>query len=64
MERADTLAYATWVGSPDFFNEEVGSRLAQLLPEQMQAVGQRLLVHDEALTLQYANNCEGLIANC
>ncbi|MEM7361614.1 MAG: pitrilysin family protein, partial [Bacteroidota bacterium] len=54
LERADTLAYATWIDNPNFFNEEVGTRLAELSPEEMQAVGKRLLTHDKAITLQYA----------
>lgn len=63
FDRADTLAYATWVKSPDFFNQEVGSRLGSLLPEEMQAVGKRFLQHDDAVRLYYKKNDFGSVAS-
>ena len=53
FDRADTLAWATWVQSPDFFNQEVGSRLATIQPEEVQKVGKHLLCQEEGIVLCY-----------
>ena len=54
FDRADTLAMATWVEAPDFFNHEIGARLPKLAFKDMQHIGKRFLRSEDAIVLCYA----------
>ena len=53
FDRADTLALATWVDNPDFFNEEVGKRLTEISPTTLQNIAKKYLQPKDKIVLRY-----------
>lgn len=53
FDKADSLAYATLVHDPDFFNQEVGHRLEELQPAEMQKTGLQWLNSKNGVVLYY-----------
>ena len=54
FDRADTLAFSTWVESPNFFNIEISNRLHALEAKKMQEDAIKYLQKKEAIVLSYS----------
>ena len=53
LDRADSLAWSTWLGSPSFFGDECGGRLGVLGVDEVCDLGRRFLVRGDAVRLHY-----------